>query len=311
MKNLILLFILFAFISCKKNKELPPIDNAVDLDGTKINDSSLLFPAKYLLSAAIPNPTATDLEKPVVIAAHGFTATCFEWVEFSEFATTKGDFYVSRVLLGAHGRDYKDFKTANWEEWQRPIIEEYNKLQSMGYKNISLAGASTGCPLILNMIRENKINTSSLKHVFFVDPIILPSAKILSLSPLIGPAVGYIEVELDPGENGYWYKYRPQHPLRELEKLIRGERKKLERGVDLPAGVDMIVFKAERDGSADPASAVLLKKGITKSDGGKIDVRMIDSDIHVFTRLRGKKKHTATNITQQQEAFETIYKTIK
>ena len=311
MKKLLYFFILFAFISCKKNKELPPIDNAVDLDGTTINDSSLLYPANYLLSAALPNPTAADLDKPVVIAAHGFTATCFEWVEFSEFATAKGDFYVSRVLLGAHGRDYKDFKTANWEEWQRPIIEEYNKLQSMGYKNISLAGASTGCPLILNMLRENKIITSSLKHVFFVDPIILPSTKILSLSPLIGPAIGYIEVELDPGENGYWYKYRPQHPLRELEKLIRGERKKLERGITLSGVTTMLVLKSERDGSADPASAVLLKKGVEKSDGSAIEVKMIDSDIHVFTRLRGRKNYDATNIKQQLEAFETIYKTIK
>lgn len=311
MKKILYLFILLSFISCKKNKELPPIDENVDLDGTKINDSSLLFPENYLLSAAIPNPTATDLDKPVVIAAHGFTATCFEWLEFSEFATAKGDFYVSRILLGAHGRDYKDFKTANWEEWQRPIVEEYNKLQSMGYKNISLAGASTGCPLIVNMIHENKINTAPLKHIFFVDPIILPSAKILSLSPIIGPAIGYIEVELDPGENGYWYKYRPQHPIRELEKLIRGERKKLERGITLPSGTTMTVFKSERDGSADPASAVLLKKGIKKSDGAEIEVKMIDSDIHVFTRLRGRKNHNAANIAQQQEAFETIYKTIK
>lgn len=290
---------------------MPPIDESVDLDGTRINDSSLLLPSNYLLSAAITNPTATDLETPVIIAVHGFTATTFEWAEFNDFAKGKGDIYVSRVLLGAHGRNYTVFKHADWEDWQRPIIDEYERLEKLGYRNISLAGSSTGCPLLLNMIHEGKINTTRLKNIFFIDPIIIPSNKILSLAPIVGPAVGYLEVSLESGEQGYWYKYRPQHALRELEKLTRKERKQLEKGITLPAGVSMLVFKTQRDDSADPASAVTLKKGIAKSDGGEIEVELVDSDLHVFTRLRGRKAITAKNVAQQAAAFEKIYSKLR
>ncbi len=46
-------------------------------------------------------------------------------------------------------------------------------------------------------------------------------------------------------------------------------------------------------------------------DGDKIEVRMIDSDIHVLTRHRGRKSYDAANSKQQQEVFETIYTAIK
>lgn len=303
----IIVTILILNSSCKRNKELPPIDNAVDLDGTIIHDSLLDYPQNYLLSSAIPNPGSADLAKHIVIAAHGFSATTFEWEEFKSWAEAKGDCYVSIVLLGAHGRDYTAFKKGNWEDWQAPIIEEYNKLKQLGYKNISFVGSSTGCPLVLEMIHEGKIETSAIKNVFLIDPIILPSNKLLSMAPMIGPAVGYTTVDLDPGEQGHWYRYRPQHALRELEKLIRHERKILQRGVTLPEGMYMQVFKATHDDAADPASAVLLKKGVKLSNGNDIDVNMVNSSIHVFTRLRGRARITQDEIDLQQQTFETIY----
>ena len=62
MKNIFCVVLLLGlFISCKKEEKLPAIDNAVDLDGTLINDSSLVFPERFLLSSAIPSPTAADL----------------------------------------------------------------------------------------------------------------------------------------------------------------------------------------------------------------------------------------------------------
>ncbi len=160
------MLMLFFTSSCKKNSELPPINNDVDLDGNKIYDSSLITPSAYLLSAAIPNPTTTDLNKPVIITVHGFTATNYEWTEFRDWAKTKNDFNVSLVLLGGHGRDYETFKASSWQNWQAPIIEEYNKLRQLGYNKISIIGSSTGCPLVLEMVTSGKISTDVLKHIF-------------------------------------------------------------------------------------------------------------------------------------------------
>ena len=46
---------------------------------------------------------------------------------------------VSVVLMGGHGRDYQTFRSATWKDWQQPVIDEYNKLKSLGYKKINLA----------------------------------------------------------------------------------------------------------------------------------------------------------------------------
>ncbi len=304
MKKIICAFVVVLMVisSCKKESKLPPIHETVDLDGKPINDSSILYPSSFLLSAAEPNPSATDLAKPVIIAVHGYSATTFEWWEFRDYLKTKTDCHISVVLLGGHGRDYENFRDAKWEDWQRPIIDEYNKLRGMGYTKISFAASSTGCPLVLNMIRNEKINPDVLKHVFFIDPIINSSNKILSAVSVVGVFLKYTTVDLDPGENGYWYKYRPATSLKQLEKLIRAERKALEKGYDLPSGVTLKVYKAEKDGAADPTSAVMIEKGIQGSV-----IEMINSDLHVFTRLKGRINFSQEDENRKQKAFEEMY----
>ena len=39
----------------------------------------------HLVSYAIPRPTETQKKTPVIILGHGFSATTFEWSEFSEW----------------------------------------------------------------------------------------------------------------------------------------------------------------------------------------------------------------------------------
>jgi carboxylesterase len=286
---------------------MPPIDENIDLDGTLINDSSLTHPENFLLSASIPNPTPADLATPVVICVHGFTACTFEWSEFRDFAKQSGTFYTSQVLMGGHGRDYEDFRSASWEDWQQPLITEYNNLREMGYQNIYLTGASTGCPIILDAIHQQKINTDVLKKLFFVDPIVIPSAKILTLSGVVGPLISYSPVSnMAPGENGFWYKYRPYQALKELNRITRFTRKELQKGIELPNGVELTVFKSKKDGAADPASAVLLKKGIVDGNGNEITVNMYDSELHVMSRLAGRSSVTQQDIQNRNKIFNEI-----
>ena len=69
---------------------------------------------------------------------------------------------------------------------------------------------------------------------------------------------------------------------------------------------------------ADPVSAVMIKKGIQyePSFNRKIDVEMIHSDLHVFTRLRGRAHVKPIDVVNQHKAFvemedEMLKSTIK
>jgi carboxylesterase len=292
------------FTACKKSEKLPPIDNTIDLDGTTINDSSLTHPKKFLLSIANPIPSIQDKYTPVFIAVHGFTASTFEWLEFKNFVKSNGNALISVVLLGGHGRDYTDFKNATWEDWQAPIITEYNALRALGYTNISFIGSSTGCPLLLEAISAKKLNTDVLKKVFFIDPIIVPSNKTLALISAVGPALGYSESTMEQGENGFWYKYRPYQALEQLNSITQIMRKKLEDGITLPDNVSLTVYKAKKDGAADPIGAALLYNGITNKE--KLKVTIINSELHVFTRLKGRNVITSEDLELQNNIFNEI-----
>ncbi|HEY5591563.1 MAG TPA: hypothetical protein VIK55_11160 [Paludibacter sp.] len=304
-KNITLLFLLMViFASCSKT---PDINNATMLDGDQIYDPSLAHPEKYLVSKYISSPTALQKDTPVIIAAHGYTATTFEWDELRSFADSAKTFYVSQVLLGGHGRTYQDFKKATWKDWQSSIMDEYRKLDSLGFKKIYLAGSSTGAPLIINMVKSGFFeNYTKPKGIFLVDPIIVSSNKTLTLVGLLGPVLGYTTVNLPTGEQGHWYVYRPQETLKQLMALIDITRNDLQKGIQLPTGTYMKVYKSKSDDTADPVSALLIYKGIQTSNNGNIDVEMINSKLHVFTRLAGREGVTAADKATQLGVFNEM-----
>lgn len=300
------LLIIFLLTSCSD----PDIEEGI-LDSVEIVDASILNPENYHLSSKIPSPTNDDLNTPVIIAVHGFSASTFEWDELKKYINDNNlsdEVYISQVLLGGHGRSFKDFKASSYHDWQQSIRDEYNKLSEMGYTNITLIGSSTGCPLITDLLDKNFFK-ENLKNIFFIDPIIIPSDKMLGLVGLIGPIIGYVESDLDDGEEKYWYKYRPHETLKELNTLIIKVRKQLEDGININKKY-LKVFKSLKDDAADPVSAVLLYKGM-KTNSGEIDVEMIDSDIHVYTRLDLRPKVSEKDILNQQNTFlEIIQKVI-
>lgn len=297
----LLVFVLL--VSCAKS---PDINNETMLDGDQIFDMSLINPEDFLISARYPNPSEVLKNTPVVIAAHGFSASTFEWQEFSEFAETKGTFLVSQVLLGGHGRSHEEFKNATWKDWQSSIIDEYNKLSQLGYKNIYLIGSSTGCPLIINMVKTNALTRAKPKGIYLIDPIVISSNKTLTLVNALGPVLGYTTTNLDSGEEGHWYVYRPYQALIQLMELIDLVRKDLQHGITLPEGTKMKTYKSIVDDAADPVSAVLIYQGMKRSDGSKTAVEMVDSKLHVFTRLRGRESVTQADRDLQQHVFGEI-----
>ena len=303
-RNIIIFLPLLMLAACNPQ---PDIDDTTMLDGTQINDLSLYNPEDYLVSLALPNPTEAQKNTPVLIAAHGYSASTFEWDELQEFARQDGSFLVSQVLLGGHGRDFADFKAARWQDWQSSIRDEYRRLRAAGFRNISLTGSSTGAPLIVHLFTNGFFEVNGAPNeVFLIDPIVVSGNKTLVLVELLGPVLGYTTTDLDEGEKGKWYVYRPQESLRQLMALIDLTRKNLEKGITLTPGTRLKIYKSEIDRTADPVSAVMLHKGLRTATGAKVEVEMIPSDLHVFTRLRGRDRITPENKAQQQAAFHEI-----
>jgi len=306
MKQAWFIFILAAATSCNPQPEL--LDG--DLDTLEVMDPSLLNPENYLVSAMFPNPDAATLQKTVVIAAHGFTASTYEWDELRTFLNAspqQNTVLLSQVLLGAHGRDYHTFKASTWRDWQSSIIEEYERLVDLGYTKFVFATSSTGGPLLLDLFARNYFRDKVPPiAAYLIDPLLIPSSKLLSIIPLMGPVIGYAETELEDGAEKYWYRYRPQETLNELNKLINLVRKSLEKGVQI-RGTHLKVFQSTRDISADAVGAVLIYKGV-RTSSGRIAVEMVDSDLHVFTRLQSRKPGEVLphHIELQRRAFTEI-----
>lgn len=299
-KTSILFLIIVLFSACNSTPDI----TASMLDSGNFSYAVTDSLEKHLVSEYMSNPTEIQKNTPVIIAAHGYTATTFEWDELRNYADKKGSFFVSQVLLGGHGRSYSDFKKATWEDWQSSIKEEYHKLDSIGFKNIYLAGSSTGAPLIINMVKSGFFNQfTAPRGIFLVDPIIVSSNKTLTLVGLLGPVLGYLTVDLESGEQGHWYVYRPQETLKQLQELIDYTRIDLEKGIKLPKDTYMKVYKSKEDAVADPVSALMIYKGMKTYNGGSIDAEMVDSKLHVFTRLRGRSDVTTADTELQQRVF--------
>jgi len=125
---------------------------------------------------------------------------------------------------------------------------------------------------------------------------------------LLGPVLGYTTVELSTGEAGKWYIYRPQETLKQLMSLINITRLDLEKGITLPDNLYVKVYKSKTDDVADPISALLIYKGL-KYDWSlykNIDVELVDSKIHVFTRLSGREGVTDHDRTLQHNTFKEM-----
>jgi carboxylesterase len=279
------------------------------LDGDIVFDASLYQPEQFLVSAKYPNPTAQDLNKHIIIAVHGYSASTFEWQEFQDWTDTNATYRVSQVLLGGHGRTYVDFKNATWKDWSSAISDEYEKLEDLGYTKISLVGSSTGGPLLIEALSSgyfnNKINP---KNVFLIDPIIVGSSKLQSIAGIVGPMLGYVEASVENGSEKYWYKFRPHETVTQLNNLMTLARKELENGIKLPSSTYMKVYHSKNDPTASSTSTVMIYKGLKTYTGNSIDVEIMDSEIHVFTRLALRNDVTSKDRANQTHAFDEMLK---
>lgn len=308
MKSIICLLVLvLAGLACSPE---PAITKEM-LDGDTLFDPSLYNPANYLVSKAVPNPTAEQARQPVIIACHGYSATTFEWDELRAWANNRTDFQLSQVLLGGHGRSYDEFKKSTWQDWQLAIKDEYEQLLKAGYTNISLLSSSTSGALLLELVSSGYFaNRLAPRNLLLVDPIIIPSAKSLSLIGVVGPMLGYIDTRQTAEEDKVYYHFRPQETLQQLQKLLTLVRRDLEGGVVLPPACTLKVYKSKKDPVADPVSAVLIYNGIKAADGEPVSVELIESDLHVYTRLKLRDQVSTRDQQNQAATFADLVRRV-
>lgn len=282
------------------------------MDGGHFRDSCLTPANKCLVSERFAAPTEAEKESlNVIIAVHGFTASSFEWKEFDQYVRSARDssrLQVSRVVLGGHGRDLESFRSSTWRDWGAPILAEYDSLSKLGFRHISFACSSTGCTLLMQYLSAGEFRQRlAPKWIFMIDPIVIPSAKILSLIDALGPILGNSPNKGDSDEVHYWYVNRPEETLRQLYKLTVVVKNRLEDGFRLPEGTRALVRKSEHDRSADPVGALLIYKGMRQADGGRVDVQMVDSRLHVFTRLAFRSSApSAADSARQSATFKLM-----
>lgn len=249
-----------------------------------LSDSSSLVSTR-------PGLTAVDRQRPVIIAAHGFSASTYEWGEFRTYAEANSDVLVSLVLLGGHGRDLDTFEASTWEEWGAPILAEYHALAAQGFTNLSLAGASTGGTLLLEQLSRNAYDrVNPPDELFFIDALVVSTSKMLRYARQVGPLIGNVPWEPSETERRHWYTNRPWRTLAELNDLLMKVRRSLRQGISLPEGTRATVWKTTGDEVVDPVSADWIKDGLR----GPVEVQMIESDIHVITRLRARTDGVVT-----------------
>jgi carboxylesterase len=304
MKKMLSLLMLAAFtLACSSE----PTFTEDMLDAGNLFDPSLYKPERYLVSKAVPVPTPEQARRPVIIACHGYSATTFEWDEFRAWANGRADFQLSQVLLGGHGRSYDDFKKSTWQDWQMAIKEEYELLVKAGYQNISLLGSSTSGPLLLELVSSGYFaNRPAPRNLLLIDPIVIPSDKSLSLIAIFGPMLGYVETKQSADEDKVYYHFRPQETLQQLQRLLTKVRKDLEEGITLPDACALKVYKSTKDPAADPVSAVLIYKGVRMANGTSVEVQLVESDLHVYTRLNLRDGVTTHDQQNQTAAFTDI-----
>lgn len=281
------------------------------LDSPDVRDPSLTDP-RYRVSTR-PGLTAADRSRPVIIAAHGYTASTYEWEEFRAYAEANADVLVSLVLLGGHGRSVEAFQESTWEAWGRPILDEYEALVAQGYTNISLAGSSTGGALILEQLsRDVYDGTVRPRHFFFIDAIVVPGDKFLTLISVVGPIIGNVQAEPTEAERPHWYTNRPAETLDQLYDLLKRVRAELHDGIRLPEGAGATIYKTAQDETADPVSALYMYRGLREADGDRVGVQLFDSDLHVFTRLKGRdaSAYGPEDVARQQAVFQEMIEAV-
>lgn len=271
---------------------------AGDLDAGSLPDKS------KLVSEEVLNPTEAQKAQPVVITAHGYTATTYETHPVADYLRSQG-MLVSEVLLGAHGTSIQDFEKSTWKIWQAPLIAEYNALVAKGFTNIEILGTSTGGTLWLEALSRNAL-TPPPKRVVSVDSLIEIRNKLAGYAGVL-PWAGVSYLDMKPSGNsvGHWYRFRPASTVISLVDLTEIMKARLKTGFQLSSDSKVLAIQSTQDPTVEPVSVDLITSGLK---GGTVTPHKVNSTMHIPIWPDGVDGHvfTAEESALRTELFQKI-----
>jgi len=286
--------------------------------------SPALTDPSYLVSSRFPSQENRPLDRPVLIAVHGFSATPYEWLELKEYmehpdqrgskggqghADSDNDPIVSLVLLGGHGRDLNAFKKACWQDWGHPILDEYQALRKQGYQRIHFIGASTGALLLLKYIADGEFGEDA-GHFFFIDPFFKARDPLFKFAGILSYLKSYHGVYRGRNDQvlANWYNNYPGASLRQLRSLQKNVANIVTKGLQLPEHLHINILQSNNDPTSDPEGSINASQHIRDSNGEPVPLTMVNSSNHMFLhgRSRELKEWGDAETEIQQNAFEYI-----
>lgn len=259
------------------------------------------------LVSALPTPDSASRSLPVVIAVHGFTASTFETTPVAEYLRGKG-FLVSQVLMGAHGVSLDEFKASTWRTWEIPVLEEYQKLMTLGYKNIGFVTASTGGSVVMELYTSGQLVPAPTR-ISMVAPLLDFADKRIGIMGILQALGASNKPSKATGNSfGHWYSDWSIRQLRELQDLTEIMKSRLRGSIPLPDNAKIQIFQSMGDKVVDPFSADIWTNGIK---GGLVSLYRLDSDLHVpigqeFIDDKGVNTWTAKDRATKTRIFEQI-----
>ena len=280
------------------------------LDHSSTQDPSL-SDSSYLVSTRFQDYSESVLNRPVIIGVHGYTASTYEMLELKDYIQSNSNVMVSLVLLGAHGRSYDVFKASTWEDWANPIIEEYERLEKLGFKNISFVGASVGGALLMELLASGKLESYSVKpnNFFLVDAFLESQDKNLRWVPYLKYVLKeMVLTDMPVEDHAYWYAIRPVSTLIELVKLTDHLKAYLNEGIRLFGEMNVFIYQSDDDTVVDPKSATLFYDGLRFDHTNTVQLHSVESKHHVFCRLKGRSDSSQSDKQLQELFFDTVIK---
>lgn len=288
--------ILPLFLSLKQSKQKLP----------KWKNQFAINYQKNLLSSRAIFYSSKTKQQPVIIAVHGFGSSPFETQELKTYIEQHSTAHVSSIYLGEHS-NISAFQSSKWTDWLKPIIDEYNHLVNLGFEHIILCGCSTGATLILQGLHLKLFPSSGvIKDIILIDSLVKSRSPILTLMPFLAPFIYAQQLNLNNQEQQHWLPFRPTTSLTELAYLIKNTQQILEKGIQFSSNITISLFQSSNDPVIDPSSMMLIFNGLTKKTACNISKHMIQSYLHVCSRLKGRDTITKQDKDNQEFIFNYI-----
>lgn len=277
----LILIIGLVFLALRFKYSRPVIFEDHWMDSPLTIDQALMS-GNALLSSRIPEPTMIQIEQPVCLLVHGFSASSAEFDNFKELLDKQGtNLLISTVVMGGHGQNYAVFKDATYKDWIQPIIDEVSKLKRIGYKNISIFAVSGGGAATLHAVLSEKI--TGIRQLILLDPYIVPKNKLIFWVPVLRIFIKNT-TSAASRDVEYMNKYvnRPASALDELRQLVLQVQHDLKTN-QLDEVPSISVFTASGDPSSDTIGADYIKRYIPSTS-----VIRYESDQHVIIDSKTK-----------------------